>query len=37
MIIEEILSFDYCEDLVSTEETIWGNLEKEKVQINKYH
>ena len=34
MIIEEILSFDYCEDLVSTEETIWGNLEKEKVQIN---
>tara|TARA_B100000989_G_scaffold172764_1_gene129479 strand:+ start:3049 stop:3927 length:879 start_codon:yes stop_codon:yes gene_type:complete len=33
MIIEEILSFDYCEDLVSTEETIWGNLEKENLKI----
>ena len=33
MIIEEILPFDSCEDLVSTEETIWSNLERENPQI----
>lgn len=34
MIIEEISNFDSCDDLVSTEEIIWNNLEKENPQIN---